>query len=131
MGTLKLSDRSKRNLIDVHKDLQEVVCRAIQITEVDFMVTEGLRTKERQQELFDAGASKTLNSRHLEQEDGTSHAIDICALIGGRADWSFCIYEKLAVTFKQAAQDLGVDIQWGGDWPTFKDGCHFELKRGK
>ncbi len=66
----QLSERSLKNLNGVHKDLIAVVCRAIRRTEVDFVVTEGLRTRERQAELVRAGASQTMNSRHL-----TGHAV--------------------------------------------------------
>ena len=89
MTTLKLSTRSKNNLIDVHQDLVDVVHRALQITK---------------------------------------WAVDLCALIGGRASWSWPPYEEIASAMKQAAQELGVEIQWGGDWTSFKDGPHFELK---
>ena len=34
---------------------------------------------------------------------------------------------KLAPIIKQAAKDVGVPIEWGGDWRTFKDGPHWQL----
>jgi hypothetical protein len=30
---------------------------------------------------------------------------------------------------KAAAEELGVALDWGGDWKKFKDGPHFELDR--
>ncbi|WP_139238526.1 M15 family metallopeptidase, partial [Yersinia ruckeri] len=36
-------------------------------------------------------------------------------------------YEQIAAAFKQAAKDVGVPIEWGGDWKTLKDGPHFQL----
>ncbi|MBL4785095.1 MAG: peptidoglycan-binding protein [Cohaesibacteraceae bacterium] len=30
---------------------------------------------------------------------------------------------------KKAAEELGVAIEWGGDWKTFRDGPHFQLSR--
>ena len=68
---------SKNNLKGVHPDLVKVVEKAITLTEIDFRVTEGLRSKTRQIELVNKGASKTLNSRHI-----TGHAVDVVALIG-------------------------------------------------
>ena len=55
-----LSVSSKQKLAGVNPDLVRVVQRAIQITEIDFRVTEGLRSYERQVALVTAGASKTL-----------------------------------------------------------------------
>jgi len=123
--TYKLGARSIANLRGVHPDLVAVVKRAITITEIDFTVTEGLRTKERQAQLVKAGASKTMNSRHI-----TGHAVDVAAWVDG-VRWDWGLYPKIAVAFKKAAADLGVPIVWGGDWKSFRDGPHFELDRRK
>lgn len=122
--TFKLGVQSKANLKGVNPDLVKVVERAIQITEIDFRVTEGLRTRTRQAELVKAGASKTMDSRHI-----TGHAVDLVALVNGGARWDWPLYYKLADAMKKAAAELGVSIVWGGDWTTFKDGPHFELAR--
>ena len=113
---------SKNNLKGVHPDLVKVVEKAITLTEIDFRVTEGLRSKTRQIELVNKGASKTLNSRHI-----TGHAVDVVALIGGDVRWDWPLYDKIAKAFKQASKELNIPIIWGGDWKTFKDGPHFEL----
>lgn len=115
---------SKNNLKGVHPDLVKVVEKAITLTEIDFRVTEGLRSKTRQIELVNKGASKTLNSRHI-----TGHAVDVVALIGGSVRWDWPLYDKIAKAFKQAAKELNIPIVWGGDWKNFKDGPHFELDR--
>lgn len=122
--TFKLSQRSLNNLKGVHPDLVAVVHRAIAITPVDFTVTEGLRTVERQKQLVATGASKTMNSRHL-----TGHAVDLAAWVGGGIRWDWPLYDVLAVAMKKAAQELEIPIIWGGDWVTFRDGPHFELDR--
>lgn len=119
-----LGSVSKNNLKGVHPDLVKVVERAISLTTVDFRVIEGLRSKQRQIELVNKGASKTLNSRHI-----TGHAVDVVALIGGSVRWDWPLYDKLAKAFKQSAKELNIPIVWGGDWKTFKDGPHFELDR--
>jgi peptidoglycan L-alanyl-D-glutamate endopeptidase CwlK len=31
---------------------------------------------------------------------------------------------------KQAAYELNIKIEWGGDWKSFKDGPHFQLPKG-
>jgi len=119
----KLSNRSLDKLKGLHPDLQSVVHRAIQLTSVDFTVLEGLRTIERQKELYAQGATKTLNSRHL---DG--HAVDLGAYAGGEIRWDWPLYHKIADAMKQAANELDVALTWGGDWKSFPDGPHFELK---
>ena len=120
----KWSDRSLRNLNGIHPDLRRVMDRALQESPLDFIVIEGLRTQERQKELVASGASKTMNSRHI-----TGHAVDLLPIgpNGPRFDWP--LYHKLAPAVKAAAKAEGVKITWGGDWPNFPDGPHFELDR--
>lgn len=118
----QLGARSLQRLNGVHPDLVKVVKRAIAISEIDFTVTEGLRTLARQKQLVAQGASKTMNSRHL-----TGHAVDLAPLVAGSVRWDWPLFHKLAAAMKQAAADVGVSIEWGGDWRTFKDGPHFQL----
>lgn len=122
--TYSLSAQSYRKLEGVHPDLVRVVELAIALTEVDFTITEGVRSRTRQQQLVAAGASQTMNSRHL-----TGHAVDLAAFIGGKISWDWPLYHKLADAMKSAAKELGVPIIWGGDWKSFPDGPHFELDR--
>lgn len=118
----KLGKVSLSRLIGVHPDLVAVVKRAIELTEIDFTVTEGLRDIERQKKLLATGASKTMKSRHL-----TGHAVDLAALVDGRIRWDWPLYDKLAKAMKAAAAELNIPVEWGGDWKTFKDGPHFQL----
>lgn len=117
-----LSQRSKNNLRGVHPDLVGVVNRAIRLTRVDFAVTCGVRTIEEQRRLKAIGATKTLRSRHL-----TGHAVDVVALDNGTVRWDWPLYARIAEAFKQAGRELGVPVEWGGDWTRFKDGPHFQL----
>lgn len=118
----KLGPRSLMRLKGVHPDLVQVVKRAIEISTVDFTVLEGLRDPVRQRALVAAGASQTLNSRHL---DG--HAVDLGAWVDEQVDWSWPLYDKIAEAMKAAAAELKIPIEWGGDWKTFRDGPHFQL----
>ena len=119
-----LGARSVMRLKGVHPDLVKVVERAIQITTVDFTVLEGLRDPARQKVLVDSGASQTLNSRHI-----TGHAVDLGAWVDNQVDWSWPLYGQIAKAMKTASQELGIPIEWGGDWKSFKDGPHFQLPR--
>jgi len=118
----KLSNKSLGKLQGLHPDLVAVVKRAIEITSQDFSVLEGMRTVARQKELVHKGASKTMNSRHL-----TGHAVDIAPYVNGSISWDWDYYYPMADAMKEAAKELGVDLEWGGDWKSFKDGPHFQL----
>ncbi len=122
--TYNLSKKSRDRLAGVHQDLVKVVERTIEITEIDFVVLEGVRSKTRQEQLVKAGASQTMRSRHL-----TGHAVDLGAYVAGSVRWDWPLYHKLAVAVKQAAAELQIPIEWGGDWTTFKDGPHFQLPK--
>jgi peptidoglycan L-alanyl-D-glutamate endopeptidase CwlK len=119
-----LGQRSKLRLKGVYPDLVKVVERAIEISTVDFTVLEGLRTPERQKALVEAGASQTLNSRHI-----TGHAVDLGAWVGDEVRWDWPLYHKIAAAMKDASKQVNVPIEWGGDWRNFKDGPHFQLPR--
>lgn len=120
--TYAFSDRSLERMNGLHHDLVAVMHRALQITPIDFTVIEGLRTEARQKVLVAQGKSQTMNSRHL-----TGHAIDVAPVVNGRVSWDWKHYYPLAKAIKQAASDLGVNIEWGGDWTSLKDGPHWQL----
>jgi len=127
---MKLSDRSTRMLSGVHPDLVKIVQRAAQDTDLEFIVTEGTRTTARQAELFAAHATRTMKSRHI-PESNVCHvgcAVDLAAMIAGEVRWDWPLYDRLAKIVKKAAADVGVPIEWGGDWSdSFRDGPHFQL----
>ena len=117
-----LTVRDRMRLEGVHHDLVKVVERSAALTELDFMIVEGLRTAERQKQLFAKRATRTMSSRHL-----TGHAVDVAPILDGEVRWDWPLFYKLADVFKQSAADLQVALEWGGDWKTFKDGPHFQL----
>lgn len=117
-----LGSRSKQKLEGVHSDLVKVVERAIEITEQDFSVIEGMRTIERQKKLLADGKSTTMNSRHL-----TGHAVDLAPY---PMSWDWKYFYPIADAMKEAAEELDVKIVWGGDWKSFPDGPHFQLDWG-
>ncbi len=119
-----LGVRSKARLKGVHPDLVKVVEKAIQLTTVDFTVLEGMRDAVRQKKLVESGASQTMNSRHL-----TGHAVDLGAWVDDQVDWSWPLYHKINAAMQEASKLVGVPIEWGGNWRTFKDGPHFQLPR--
>ena len=119
----KFSERSKAKLQGVDPRLVKVAEIALQRSPFDFGITEGLRTAERQKQLVAEGKSQTLKSRHL-----LGRAIDFVVYINGKPNWDLDNYQKVAQVFKQVAAEEGIEIEWGGDWKTFKDGPHIQLK---
>ena len=119
----RFSKRSLDNLKGVNPELVKVVHKALELSEIDFVVTEGLRTLERQRVLYDQGKSQTMNSNHL-----TGNAVDIAALVDGTVSWDLNYYKVISTAFKAASVELGIPINWGGDWKGFIDAVHFELK---
>lgn len=110
--TFKLSKRSLDNLMGVDPRLVAVVHRAIKLTKVDFAVIEGVRTPQRQIELFNKGASQI--------RDGGTHvqgkAVDLMAYIGPRASWELNLYDDIADAMKAAAIEHNVPLRWGAAW---------------
>ena len=134
-----LGARSLRMLQDVHPQLVRVVKRAIQISPQDFMVIEGVRSRDQCWSNWGKGrtveqcraagvpaiyakpqAAKVtwlrdpLNSRHCIQPDGYGHAVDLAPY---PLDWSDPRkFDAIAAAMRQAAAELGVAVRWGADW---------------
>lgn len=138
-----LSDRSQQRLAGVHPDLVRVINSALAISTQDFFVAEGLRSKERQQELVAKGASKTMASKHLIQADHFGHAVDLYP--AGYPDLNKIpkeAYRAVHTAMMVAAEQFGVGLRWGNDWDgdgvevgpdpdeSFEDWPHYELKEG-
>lgn len=115
-----LTPKDRRLLVGVHVDLVRVVSLAIEF--VEFRVTEGLRTPERQLQLMNSGASKTLKSRHL-----TGHAVDLVPIVGGAICWKWPAFWPMVEAVEHAAATLGVPIECGAHWKSFPDGPHVQL----
>lgn len=119
-----LTPTDTAKLSEVHPDLAKVVTMAADLTNTPFVVWEGIRTIERQREYVERGTSWTMNSRHL-----TGHAVDLVPLVDGQPQWLWPECRLIAKAMKQAAAELQVPIEWGGDWKRFPDGPHFQLPR--
>jgi peptidoglycan L-alanyl-D-glutamate endopeptidase CwlK len=154
MTRFVLGEKSLANLEGVHPDLAAVVKAAIGISGSDFGVHEGLRSIETQKSYFARGVSKTMNSKHLKQVDGYSHAVDLVPYLDGALRWEWPLIYPIAAAVQDAARSLSTKIRWGGVWdrtlleladgtdalkgeveayarrhpgPDFLDGPHFEM----
>ena len=112
----KLSNRSLEKLEGVNPVLVDTVKRAIQLSKVDFGVIYGVRSLAEQEKLYKAGRSQTMKSRHLIQDDGTSHAGDLMAYDGNNPSWDIVMYDDIADAMKAAALKTGAKIGWGAAW---------------
>lgn len=119
---MSLNASSIAKLEGVRPELARVVRLAAERSA--FVVTCGLRTAAQQRVLVAAGKSQTQNSRHL-----TGEAVDLAPLVDGKVSWDWKHFHPMAAVMKAAAAELGVAITWGGEWRTFPDGPHFELRR--
>lgn len=123
-----LSSRSAERLAGVNPDLVRVVRGAILHSKIDFAVVEGRRSLERQKELFAAGKSKTMKSRHL-----TGHAVDLAPLVDLNGDgakeltWIRESFYPIVDAMRASAAAAGILIEWGGDWKDFVDMPHWQL----
>jgi len=128
----QLSQRSVERLQGVHPHLIRVVRGAILHSKIDFTVVEGLRTLARQKELFAAGKSRTMKSRHL-----TGHAVDLAPLVDLDGDghseltWIRESFFPIVDAMRASAAAAGILIEWGGDWQGFVDMPHWQLPWSK
>ena len=111
--SFKLSSKSLNKLTNVHPDLVRVVQKAIELSTTDFSVTEGERSLAQQQANVKKGVSQTLKSKHLKQDDGFVHAVD---LVPYPVNWEINAFYPIAHAMQQAAEALNVNIRWGGCW---------------
>ena len=142
--SLGVKSLAKLNTVDVR--LQAVVKRAIELSKLDFSVTDGLRTAEQQQVLYKKGAS-TKDGYTKKSVHQSGFAVDLVPFVNGKLVWDVegCI--TIAEAVREAAEELGEGIRWGGTWtiitgttepiselvkvnPTrFFDGPHYELRK--
>tara|TARA_R100001369_G_scaffold80961_2_gene111642 strand:+ start:190 stop:642 length:453 start_codon:yes stop_codon:yes gene_type:complete len=132
----RLGKRSIQRLSTVDERLQRVVRGAIEITDQDFSVICGIRTKAEQTKLVASGASQTMKSKHL---DGL--AVDLMAYSGG-GRWELNLYDEIADAMKASAKAEGVQLRWGaawhinsiGDWPQSSEeamNAYIDLRRSQ
>jgi peptidoglycan L-alanyl-D-glutamate endopeptidase CwlK len=133
-----MDPRSEGLLAHVHPDLCKVIRAAAQNPQ-PFLVVYGIRTLAAEQQAVATGHSTTMHSRHLPQAayatdddpDGLSCAVDVAALVNGQPNFApgheAQVFGEIAAQVKAAAAVLGIPVEWGGDWHSFKDWGHFQL----
>jgi len=129
------SSRSLSKLNSCHSDLILLMTEALADPECpsDMSVLEGFRDEERQNQMVEDGKSQLPwpRSRH---NSFPSMAVDVAPYVGG-ISWDWTYYYPLADHIKTVWQRLQMDgqttgqydLEWGGDWTSFKDGPHWQL----
>lgn len=142
-----LGKSSEAKLSTCHPHLQLVARKAIEVSDVDFGISEGHRSIEKQKEYFDKGLSKidgiTRKGKHNYEP---SLALDIYAFVNGKASYDPEHLTYLAGIFTAVANilyargEISHKIRWGGNWDmdgeilldqSFDDRPHIELYKPK
>ena len=135
----KFSKRSVDNLATADNKLQQLFTAVIK--EIDCTVIYGHRTPEEQFELFKKGRERKDGwwvkvGNTVTNLDGNikkskhnylpSKAVDV---VPYPLDWNDIeSFKNLAVVVKKKAKELGIDVEWGGDWTSLKDYPHWQVK---
>lgn len=133
----KFSKKSLKKLEGLHPNLQNFFMELIKISPYDFSITQGIRTAEEQNKLYQQGRTTPgkivtncdgykLKSNHQTKSDGFGHAGDIAVLVNNKITWEEKYYKEVAISARILMQKY--NIEWGGDWKSFKDLPHFEYK---
>lgn len=131
-NTLVFSKSSEEHLKDVHPDLVKLARRALELSNVDFGIADGVRTPWEQRELLSARATQTLNSRHVPMDtmaggNGKGHALDVFPVVNKKVRYDGRLFAEIKNAWTEAGRELKIKFNWGGDWKDFHDAPHFEL----
>ena len=125
---VKLSDSDLKKLKSAHPDLVRIIMEYCRISIIPIKIHEVKRDMTTQLANIKKGVSWTTRSRHLPSKDGLCRAVDAVPIDEkGNPIWAWPIYYKLAPIMKQAAKNVKIPIEWGGDWKKSKDGPHWQL----
>ena len=133
----KFSRNSEKKLQYLHPNLQKFFRELIKISPHDFSITQGVRTAEEQNKLYQQGRTVPgkivtncdgykIKSNHQTKDDGLGHAGDIAVLVNNKITWEEKYYKEVAMSARILMQKY--NVEWGGDWKSFKDLPHFEYK---
>jgi len=123
-----LSPRSHNNMIGIDDRLVLLANHTIEISKVDFGIpaTGGLRNEKDQLLLFQQNKSRCdgVNRKSNHQK---GRALDFFAYVDGAASWEKEYLAQVAAAFLQCANELKINIRWGGLFRSYVDFPHIEL----
>ena len=108
--------RRLQNLNNVDSRLANIIERVSK--RHDVIITEGIRTKERQVKLYNQGFTKTKNGNHLHGKAVDIYPADVVRnnRMENPTKEDIKKWEAFAKDVKQEAKKEGLNVQWGGDW---------------
>jgi peptidoglycan L-alanyl-D-glutamate endopeptidase CwlK len=105
-----LNDESWDRLETLDSRLAVIVQHAIGMSDIEFQVLEGRRTRSEHDFLYSKGATQDgVYSAHF-----YGMAVDLIAYLGDRPIIEVEPYRDIAQCMQYAAEHVGVPIQWGG-----------------
>ena len=123
----KYSQRTLDNLQGINPKLVIILATAIERSNVNFTVIDGLRTVEQQHEHFKNGKSK-LDGVNRKSYHQTGNAIDFIPFPFD-GNWNnISQFQRVGDELKKIATEFGVECRYGGDWVNFRDYPHFEIR---
>jgi len=136
MKAFKLSERSRKRLVGIDSRLLDVVELAIRLSPIDFGIPKdgGLRTTERQKEIYDSGASKVDGVSKLSKHQ-SGKAFDFVCYDDSGLTWNPDHYFIVWGVIYACGVQKGLHLRWGGNWDgdsnfndqTFNDLGHVEI----
>ena len=119
------SKKSLERLSTCHSDLQLIASETIKITRIDFGISEGHRSLERQTELYNKGLSRIDGiSKKGKHNHYPSMAFDFFACVPNRKDLAFdpehltwigaCLDTVAKVLYSN--KEISHRLRWGGNW---------------
>lgn len=97
------------------------------VLERDCVICVGHRGEQEQNEACISGKSKTPwpTSKH---NCLPSLAVDVAPYIDGKIPWDDLeAFKEFAAFVKAKAKELGIEIEWGGDWQSWQDWDHWQV----
>lgn len=131
------SARSTARLATCHPLLRELMTRALADPALphDLTILCGHRDINAQEAAWMSGASK-LHWPESAHNSTPSLAVDVAPIVDDAVSWDWPRYHEIAPVIKATwagmeAEGLtaGWALTWGGDWPRFPDGPHWELRK--
>lgn len=147
MGKYNFSSTSRKRLGTCHPDLSRVMEAAIDVSDIDFGIAEGVRSVALQHEYYLRGKSKLDGVRNKSKHNIIpSLAVDIYAWVDGKTCYDKETLSYLAGLIHGISElfysesIINHRVRWGGNWDmdgtilidqSFDDRPHFELIKGK
>lgn len=131
------SDVVMRGIDKLHPELQVCVNKFLEECKsrgLDVCITETLRTQEEQEALYAQGRTKpgkiVTNCRGFQSPHCWGVSFDFCRNVKGKEyDNSDKFFDKVGEIAKTIFDNTEYDLFWGGDFKTFVDKPHIEMKK--